>query len=272
MPIESLSSDMTGPSSNRLWSRAIDDHSWAQPLSALRHLGLRWKFNAVLLPIVTVSLLLLVWMDYRHEWKAIAAMQEQHAGAISALAGSGPTDPGTSPGAVARRALAIHAIYAVGLLSVVALVINVTLWRFVLRPVDRIRERIEQMERGYWRMPVQPAAQDEVGRVVESCHMLGLKVDALVMQLLRAERLATLAVVSNKTARLVEPPVQRICAVVDHLHASESEMVREAAREIATANAEILAAVRSFSGPFEASPPRVDAPPVRTLTAGRRPV
>ena len=252
MPIEFSPYSWKRPLDNRFWSRAGEERSWAGLRRGLRGRGLRWRFNAVLLPVIAVTFGLLVWLDYRHEWQAIVGAHGQHPAAISAGAAAGLVDGGTSPEAVAGRTLAIHAAYAVVLLSLVALGVNVALWRFVLRPVDRIQERIEQMERGYWRMPAPPVGQDEVGRVVESFHMLGLKVDALVMQLLRAERLATLALVANKSTTQLEPPIQRIDAAVGHLRASGNDTVRQAAQEIAAANAEILATVRSFSGPFEA--------------------
>ena len=271
MQIASSAYETKNPSDRQLWSRAEEEEPWAGFRRGLRRRGLRWKFNAVLLPIIAVTVVLLVWLDYRHEWQAIMAAHGQYPGAISAGAAAGPVDRGTSPEAVGNRTLAIHAVYAVVLLSLVALGLNVALWRFVLRPVDRIRERIEQMERGYWRLPVQPAGQDEVGRVVEHFQMLGLKVDALVMQLLRAERLATLALVARKTASQIEPPVQRIGTAVGCLHRSADDAIREAAREITTANAEILAAVRSLDRPFGARPCVSASGPAGNCTEARFP-
>lgn len=234
------------------WSRAGEVRLWAASVRLPGH-GLRWKFNAILLPLVAATVILLVWLDYRHEWHAIMGAYEQHAAAVNAGAAAGPVDRGPSPEAIASRTLAIHAVYAVVLLSLVALGLNIALWRFVLRPIDRIRERIEHMEHGHWRMPVQPAGYDEVGRVVDSFQMLGPKVDALVMQLLRAERLATLALVANKAAAELEPLVQRVAAAVRQLRQSSDDEVRGAAQEIARANAEILAVVRGLDRPFEAS-------------------
>ena len=251
MQIESSRCETAGSSINRLQSGPADEQPRAAFQRKFGRPGLRWKFNAVLLPVVAVTVILLVWLDYRHEWQAVMRAHGQHTAAMSAGAAAEPVNRATSPQAVARRTLVIHAVYAVVLLSLVALGLNVALSHFVLKPIDLVRDRIEQMERGYWRMPVQLATQDEVGRVVESFQMLGPKVDALVMQLLRAERLATLALVAKKTASQIEPPVQRIGAAVGDLHGSRDGAVRETAQEIATANAEILAAVRALGRPFE---------------------
>lgn len=54
--------------------------------------------------------------------------------------------------------------------------------------------------------------------MVESFHLLGLRVDALVQQLLCAERLATLALVAQKMTTHIEPRVERITAAAGHFH------------------------------------------------------
>lgn len=215
--------------------------------------GLRWKFNAALLPVVALTVALLVWLDYRHERQAVMAAHALHVEAVGAVAPAGPIDPATSPEAVARRTLVLHAVYAVALLSLIAVGLNTALSRFVLMPIDVVRNGIEQMQRRHWRMPAHPAAQDEVGRMVESFGALGLAVDALVTQLLHTERRTTLAVVANNTAAQIEPRLQRIGAAVGHLQQSRDETVRDAAEEIATATADILAAVRGLDRLFEAS-------------------
>ena len=217
--------------------------------------GLRWKFNIALLPAVAVTVFLLAWIDSHHEWQAVTAAHGPHMAAADAGVEAAQADPATSPEAVVRRSAVIHAAYAAALLLVIALGLNVALSRFVLEPVDRIRDDIEKMERGHWRLPLRPAGQDEVGRVVESFQMLGLSVDAHVGQLIRAERLATLALVATKTAALIEPRVERIGAAVGRVYERRDGAERDArtaAEEIAIASAEILAAVRGLDRAFEA--------------------
>lgn len=114
-----------------------------------RH-GLRWKFNVALLPAVAVILGVLGLMDSVHEREAVFAAHVMHAsGTVSAVAA--PLNP--TPEAVARRSLFVHGIYALGLLSLIALALNVALSRFVLKPLDLVRHDIRQMERGHWRLP-----------------------------------------------------------------------------------------------------------------------
>ena len=213
--------------------------------------GLRWKFNLALLPAVAMTVLLLAWMDTAHEWQAVVAAHGLHAPGAGAGAVAGLVDPATSPEAVARRSVVIHAVYAVVLLTLIAFGLNAALSRFVLKPIDLIRDGIEKMERGQWRLTQRPASQDEVGRVVESFQMLGLRVDALVGQLIRAERLATVALLATRTTAQIKPRVERIGAAVSRLYEREDGAGREAAGEIATASAEILAAVRGLDRAFE---------------------
>ncbi|MBY0493906.1 MAG: efflux RND transporter permease subunit [Cyanobacteria bacterium] len=143
-----------------------------------RH-GLRWKFNLALLPAVAVILGVLGLMDSVHEREAVFAAHVMHA-AGTAAAIVPPLNP--TPGAVARRSLFVHGIYALVLLSLIALAMNVALSRFVLKPLDLIRHDIGQMERGHWRLPVHPTDADEVGSVVESMQPLGLTIDAPIGQ------------------------------------------------------------------------------------------
>ena len=206
-----------------------------------------------LLPIVALTVGLVGWVDYRHERQAVMAAHVLHVTQVGTAAEAGPIDADTSPEAVARRSLVFHAVYAALLLSLIAVSLNAALSRYVLKPIERIRDGIEKMERGHWRLQVLPARQDEVGQVVESFQVLGLKVDAFVAQLLRAERLATLALVAKKTASEINPRVERIGAAVGQLHRLRDSTAQDASREIATASAEILAAVRGLDQLFEAS-------------------
>jgi hypothetical protein len=126
-----------------------------------------------------------------------------------------PLNP--TPEAVARRSLFVHGIYALVLLSLIALALNVALSRFVLKPLDLIRHDIGQMERGHWRLPVHPTEADEVGSVVESMQPLGLTIDALVAHMIRAERMATLAALAARTTAQIDPCTQQISAAVHGL-------------------------------------------------------
>ncbi|MBY0493353.1 MAG: hypothetical protein K2Y23_03990 [Cyanobacteria bacterium] len=212
--------------------------------------GLRWKFNLAVLPAVALILAVLGLMDAVHERQAVFAAHVMHAsGTVSAV--GAPVEP--TPEAVARRSLLVHGVYALALLSFIAVALNVALSRFVLSPIGLIRQDIGQMERGHWRLPAHLAGPDEVGGVVESVHVLGLTIDALVAHMIRAERLATLASLAARTTAQIEPRVERIGAAVSRLYERPNNAGREAEEQIATASAEILAALRGLDRAFEAS-------------------
>ena len=234
--------------------------------------GLRWKFNAALLPVVAATVVVLGWLDARHEQDAVMAAHALHAQEGSPGAATAAVEDAAGPGAVARRSLMMHALYAVALLMLLALGVNAVLSRFVLEPIDRIRDGIEKMERGHWRMPPQPATGDEVGRVVESFQRLGLRVDALVQQLLRAERLATLALVAKKTTTQIEPRVGRIVAAVADLQRLPDERAHDVAHTVTAASAEILAAVNGLDQLFEMNWQLANPRSVRATRTGKPPV
>lgn len=88
---------------------------------------------------------------------------------------------------------------------------------------------------------------------------LGPRMEAPGGQLIRAERLATLALVATKTAALIEPRVERIGAAVGRVHERldvTGEEARTAAAEIATASAKILGRAAGSIGPSKPPSPR----------------
>lgn len=214
-----------------------------------RH-GLRWKFNLALLPAVAVILGVLGLMDSAHEREVVFAAHVMHASDTVSL-GAAPLNP--TPEAVARRSLFVHGVYAFGLLSLIALALNLALSRFVLKPLDFVRHDISQMQRGHWRLPAHLAEADEVGSVVESMQPLGLTIDALVAHMIRAERIATLAVLAARTTAKIEPRTTQIGAAVSRLYERPDGASRQAAAQIATATAEILMAVRELDRLFDAT-------------------
>lgn len=215
--------------------------------------GLRFKFNATLLPIVAATVIALGWVDAEHERDAVMAAHAVHGVGSSSPVVDDVVDGATSPQIVARRSVAMHAAYAATLLLLVGVGLNAALSRLVLAPIDRIQDGIDKMERGHWRLPPQPAASDEVGRMVDSFQRLGLSVDAIVQQTLRAERLATLALVAKKAAGQIEPRIERIAAAAAGLQVLRDPAARDAGHTITSASAEILAAVRGLDRLFDAS-------------------
>lgn len=208
--------------------------------------GLRWKFNVVVLPAIAISVAVLGMLDAAHERQAVFAAHVMHASGART-----PLEP--TPESVARQTLVIHGVYAIVLLALIALILNTALSRFVLGPIGLIRGDIEKMERGHWRLPAHLADGDEVGYLVASVQTLGVTLDALVAHMIRAERLATLAAMAATTSARIEPCTERIGAAVSRLYERQDGASRTAARQISSANVEIVRAVRGLNRVFESS-------------------
>jgi hypothetical protein len=214
--------------------------------------GLRAKFNAIVLPVLAVVFGAVVAVDYRHDVRTVMAAHAIHE-ASQDVHRDGPIDPATTPEAAGRATLFTHAAFGLVTFTVVLIAVNVALSAFVLTPLGRVREACRQMERGHWHAPDLQHGRDEVGMTTEAFRQLGLTLGAFVGQTLRAERLATLALLAQTTACAIEPQVARLGASVGRLHASPAPGVRQEAEEVASAAAAILAAVRGLGHAFDAS-------------------
>jgi HAMP domain-containing protein len=215
--------------------------------------GLRFKFNAVILPVLIVAFGLLVAADYSHEVGTVMSAHAMHEGPAGAVEITRPIDPVTTPEAVGRATLVMHTWFAALTLAVVLAAINAALSLFVLRPLRRVREACAQMERGHWHAPGLSHASDEMGAFTAAFRQLGLTLEVFVGQTLQAERLATLALLARTTAGAIEPEVARLGTSAARLHASEAPGVRDEAESVARAAAAILAAVRGLDHAFEAN-------------------
>jgi HAMP domain-containing protein len=236
-----------------------------------RGIGLRIKFNLVVLPLLALSLGVVMWVDYHHEVDAVMAAHTLHAGPVSLDASSGPVSPGTSPGEVAGRALRIHAAYGFVVFVALGGALDAAVMLFVIRPVRRIQETIEQMVRGHWRVTPAVTTHDEVGRLGADFSRLGFAIDALSGHLLQAERLATLALLARRLQGTVDPQVQRIGQALTALHAEPaSARCPTALNEIAEATARIAAAVRALDEPFAGRGSRSPEEGVASLEANER--
>lgn len=214
--------------------------------------GLRLKLNLVVLPVLAVTIGLFTWLDYRHEVEAVMEAHALHAVPASANAPVGPVRPTTSPDAVGRRALVIHAAFGLAVLALVVVAVNCSVSLLVLQPIERIRQRIERMTRGDWRGSAGQKGDDEVGQLAADFDRLGLAVDALAGQLLHAERLATIALVSKRLESSLVPEVQRIVAALGRLQASGLEADGECALMMDAAT-RVVGAVRGLDRCFDGS-------------------
>ncbi len=182
--------------------------------------GLRLKFNLILVPIVVLGIAVIVWADYRHEFSTLMQAHAAHASAVGAQAPSGPMEPWTLPEAAARRSLRMHALYGGALLVLLIVTVNATLTALILRPVSLMGQRLNDMQHGRWRAGVASGWNDEVGELYEGFQRLGPEIDALVGQVLHAERLAAVALVSKRLESRIAPEVTAIAAIAGHLTAS----------------------------------------------------
>jgi HAMP domain-containing protein len=218
-----------------------------------RSIGLRLKFNLVLIPTIAVGIASIVWADYRHESTTLMEAHALHASRVGTGATAGPMDPWTLPDAATQRSLRMHAVAGGALLVVVVIVVNLTLQGLVLRPIAVMRRRVAALEHGHWRgqeLGETSGGDDEVGALYDGFRRLGSEIDALVGQLLHAERLATLALVSRRVEARVEPEVRRIGEIAGRLTSNEPVDPRLEGERLGRAAANILHAVHEYDAVF----------------------
>lgn len=189
-------------------------------------MGLRLKFNLVIVPLVVAITMLMVWADYRHEATAILASH------------------------VARDSLRAHAVYAVALVVLLVAAINAALHVLVLQPLRRSRFRLARMEHGHWRGSIEPTSQDEMGQFIHSFQVMGLEIDALVGQSLQAERLGVLALLSQQLRARLEPDLKGVARIAAKLNGCQETETRATAHELARRAASMFATVRGIEHAF----------------------
>ena len=218
-------------------------------------MGLRFKFNLIIVPLAAAATMLMVWADHRHEVAAIMASHAMHSTVAGTASATGPVNPDTLPEVVARDSLRIHLAYGVVLLVLLVAAVNAALEALVLRPLQRVRARLIEMEHGYWRASVEPTTEDEMGQLVRSFQVLGPEIDALVGQSLQAERLAVLALLSQHLRGRLEPDLKCVAAVAARLNGAQEADTREAAQELARRAALMFATVRGLDRAFSSHAP-----------------
>lgn len=219
--------------------------------------GLRLKFNLVLVPTIAVGIAAIVLADYRHESATLMEAHAAHVSVVGEGATAGPMDPWTLPDVAARRSLRLHAMAGGALLVIVIVAVNLTLQALILRPIASMRERIGKLQRGQWRDGEGAASgqEDEIGLLFNGFRQLGPEIDALVGQLLHADRLAILALVSKRVEARVAPEVRRIGEVAGRLTLGEPTDSRADGEALARAAAAILTAVHEHDAVFVQGPP-----------------
>lgn len=211
-------------------------------------MGLRLKFNVVLLALTAITLTLILWTDYRHESSTLMDAHAAHVTAVGAQASGTPVARGMLPDRTARRSLRVHLALAITLLLMMAGVVNATVQSLILRPVASMRDRLGALQRGNWRVPAGPAGDDELGALNAGFQRLGLEIDALAAHGLRAERLATLALVSKRIEARIAPEIAVIGEIAARL--TSQATARRDGERLGRAAADILRAVHEFDAAF----------------------
>lgn len=218
-------------------------------------MGLRLKFNLVVVPLVATMTILMVWTDYRHEAATIMASHAMHDTVAGTSLATGPVDSATAPDVVARNSLRAHAVYGVALLAMLVAAVNATLHVLVLLPLERLRTRLVRMEHGHWRDSIEPTSRDEVGQFDHNLQVLGLEIGALVGQSLQAERLAVLALIAQRLRGQLEPDLRSVAEIAARLNARPEADTRAAAQGLARTTASMFATVRGLDRAFTGGTP-----------------
>ena len=98
-----------------------------------------------------------------------------------------------------------------------ALVTNLALSAFVLRPVRRLLAGMRRMERGEWTRDLPVRTNDEIGKLTRGYNALGRNLETKVRCLVRAEKLASVALVAIHLNRELKRPIERIRGSADYL-------------------------------------------------------
>jgi len=209
---------------------------------------LQLKLNAVVLPLVLLSVGVHTWVVYRYEF---ATTMQAHAIHASDGVASGPIPAETAPSAVAAGGVRMHLLFATLLAVGLSLTLNLAIHAIVLRPIGQLRERIDHMARGLWRGPApSPISHDEMGALVAGFDQLGVQMEAIVAHLLQSERLAATALISKHLDAALTPAVDQLRRVIAELHAAGGADAQRLAGSVARATSTVLAALHEVDAPF----------------------
>ena len=98
-----------------------------------------------------------------------------------------------------------------------AAVTNLALSAFVLRPIRRLLAGMRRMERGEWTNDLPVRTTDEIGKLTRGYNALGRNLEIKVRCLVRAEKLASVALVAIQLNRELKKPIERIRGSADYL-------------------------------------------------------
>lgn len=116
-----------------------------------------------------------------------------------------------------KSSLMTHVAHLLITALAMALVTNLALSKFVLRPIRRLLAGMRRMERGEWTRDVPVRTNDEIGKLTRGYNALGRNLETKVHCLVRAEKLASVALVAIQMNRELKKPIERIRGSADYL-------------------------------------------------------
>lgn len=212
--------------------------------------GLRTRFNAVLVPVTATALVGLLWLDSRHEAGSVMEAHAIHEVRGDETRPGGPVDAATTPAAAVREAVRLHAVVGAGTLVVLVLVINTVLTRLVLTPLARARSTVGLIQQRFRAGVPSPTGSHEVDELVQAFEVMGMTLDVALVQAFNADRLAVVALLSKTLAAEVEPALQELASSAAALQTSSDEAARGMGQDVAKATARILASIHRLDQPF----------------------
>ena len=116
-----------------------------------------------------------------------------------------------------RRSLLTHLVHLIVTAVALAIVTNIALSMFVLKPIRRLLAGMRRMERGTWTDDIPVKTTDEIGRLTRGYNVLGRNLEIKVRCLVRAEKLASVALAAIHWNRPLQKPVERIRGSAEYL-------------------------------------------------------
>ncbi len=153
-----------------------------------------------------------------------------------------------------KTSLVTHLLHLLVTTLAMALITNLALSAFVLSPVGRLLAGMRLMERGEWTSDIPVGADDEVGELTKGYNALGRNLESQVRSLVRAEKLASVALAAVRMNAQLKRPVERIRGSVEYLcrHNAFAGESAHAVGRVFDQTAGILAVSEKFSRDFSA--------------------
>lgn len=106
--------------------------------------------------------------------------------------------------------LLTHSLHLIVAGLTIVLLVNTALSRFVLKPVSAVLSDMSRMQKGELASDLPVRSSDEIGELTRGYNSLGRNLEASVFRLVRAEKLASVALVAIHLNRELRKPIEAI--------------------------------------------------------------